>query len=86
MKKKITAICLVVALAATAIVGGTLAYFTDTTDEVRNEFTVGNVAIDLDEPNWEYEGDKANLVPGTQIAKDPTITVLDKSQDALFLF
>lgn len=82
MKKKITAICLVVALAATAIVGGTLAYFTDTTDEVRNEFTVGNVAIDLDEPNWEYEGDKANLVPGTQIAKDPTITVLDKSQDA----
>ena len=88
MKKKITAICLVVALAATAIVGGTLAYFTDTTEEVRNEFTVGNVAIDLDEPNWDYEGGSyedgtvANLVPGTQIDKDPTITVLDKSQDA----
>ena len=82
MKKKITAICLVVALAATAIVGGTLAYFTDTTEEVRNEFTVGNVDISLDEPNWEYEGDKANLVPGTQIAKDPTITVEDGSQDA----
>ena len=30
MKKKITAICLCVALLAIAIVGATLAYFTDT--------------------------------------------------------
>ena len=46
MKKKIMTISLVVALAAIAIVGGTLAYFTDT-DEETNTFAVGNVTIDL---------------------------------------
>lgn len=46
MKKKILAICLCVALAAVAIVGASLAYFTDTDKEV-NTFTVGNVKIDL---------------------------------------
>ena len=44
--KKILALCLVVALAATAIVGGTLAYFTDTKTET-NTFTVGGVKIEL---------------------------------------
>ena len=37
---------LVVALAATAVIGGTLAYFTDT-EEKTNTFTVGNVDITL---------------------------------------
>lgn len=46
MKKKIVALCLVVCLAAVAIIGGTLAYFTDT-DEETNTFTAGGVAIDL---------------------------------------
>jgi len=46
MKKKILALCLVVALAATAVIGGTLAYFTDT-DAETNVFVVGNVDIEL---------------------------------------
>lgn len=46
MKKKILSLCLVVALAATAIIGGTLAYFTDT-DNATNTFTTANVKIDL---------------------------------------
>ena len=46
MKKKIVALCLAVCLAAVAIIGGTLAYFTDT-DEATNTFTAGGVAIDL---------------------------------------
>lgn len=46
MKKKILALCLVVALAVTAVVGGTLAYFTDK-DAETNTFTVGGVKIDL---------------------------------------
>ena len=46
MKKKIFALCLVVALAATAVIGGTLAYFTDT-DAETNVFVVGNIDIDL---------------------------------------
>ena len=48
MKKKIVALSLVVCLLAIAIVGGTLAYFTDT-DEVTNTFTAGQVGIFLDE-------------------------------------
>ena len=46
MKKKITAMFLCVALLAIAIVGASLAYFTDT-DKATNTFTVGNVKIDL---------------------------------------
>ena len=46
MKKKLLALVLVVALAATAVIGGTLAYFTDT-DAKANVFTTGNVHIQL---------------------------------------
>lgn len=47
MKKKILALALVVALVA-VMVGGSLAYFTDT-DEVTNVFTIGSVKIQI----WE---------------------------------
>ena len=68
MKKKLTAIALVVALLAVAVIGGTLAYFTDT-DSAKNTFTVGNVKIDLIEQEKaeqglvNFEQDKL-LVPG----------------------
>ena len=69
MKKKITALFLCVALAAIAIVGASLAYFTDTDNET-NTFTVGGVKIDLIEQQSNedhtdfvpYEGDKV-LMP-----------------------
>lgn len=48
MKKKILALSLCVVMAAIAIVGGTLAYFTDT-DKATNTFTVGNIDINLTE-------------------------------------
>lgn len=54
MKKKIISLCLVVALAATAIIGGTLAYFTDT-KSAENTFTVGNVKIELLESSLHRE-------------------------------
>ncbi len=54
MKKKITAIFLCIALAATAIVGASLAYFTDT-KTATNTFTVGNVKIDLLESSLHRE-------------------------------
>lgn len=79
MKKKITAIALVVCLVAVAIVGGSLAYFTDE-EEATNTFTVGNVDITLTEPKWDVE--KATLIPGREIAKNPTITVTEDSQRA----
>ena len=55
MKKKLTAIFLCVALAAIAIVGESLAYFTDT-DSATNTFTVGNVKIDLIESRYHRQG------------------------------
>ena len=79
MKKKITAIALVVCLVAVAIVGGSLAYFTDT-DEETNTFPAGNVDITLREDKWVEE--KAVLVPTREIAKNPTITVEEDSQRA----
>lgn len=79
MRKKIVALSMAVLMLAVCVIGGTLAYFTDTTVAQVNEFTVGNVDINLTEPKWE--GD-ATLMPGKSYAKDPTITVGDKSQDA----
>ena len=55
MKKKITAIFLCVALLAIAIVGASLAYFTDT-KTATNTFTVGNVKIDLIESKFHRTG------------------------------
>lgn len=46
MKKKILALSMCIALAAIAIVGASLAYFTDT-KSATNTFTVGNVKINL---------------------------------------
>lgn len=79
MKKKLTAIFLCVALVAIAIVGASLAYFTDT-DEATNTFTVGNVSIDLIESRYHREGndnsgdtdipDPANIASGMTYVTD----------------
>lgn len=76
MKKKITAIFLCVALVAIAIVGASLAYFTDT-KTAENTFTMGDVKITLDETNVNGEGrtDKNtyNTYPGAVVKKDPIV-------------
>ncbi|MBS6396746.1 MAG: SipW-dependent-type signal peptide-containing protein [Clostridiales bacterium] len=74
MKKKLLAMCMVTALAATAIIGGTLAYFTDN-DVAENTFTVGNVEIDLTEPEWDDHGETeaVTVYPGESLDKDPTV-------------
>ena len=64
MKKKITAIFLCVALVAIAVVGASLAYFTDT-DNATNTFAVGNVEIKLIEQQRGENG----LVPFEQNKK-----------------
>ena len=71
MKKKITAIFLCVALVAIAVVGASLAYFTDT-KSATNTFTVGNVKIDLLESRYHREG---NDNSGDKSIPDPTHTV-----------
>lgn len=87
MKKKIIALCLVVALALTAVVSGSLAYFTDT-DKANNVFTVGKVDITLNEKNADGTDFTQNqkLYPGTKtqnnIAKIVTVTNNQGSEDA----
>lgn len=71
MKKKIVALALIVSLLAVAIVGGTLAYFTDS--EVKNNvFVIGNVDITLTETSWT--GDVEPAAPGILYAKNPVVT------------
>lgn len=75
MKKKVFAIVLCIAMLTIAIAGGTLAYFTDE-DAKTNTFTVGNVSIVLNEPNWDTTGaaEAQNVYPGEVLEKDPTVT------------
>lgn len=68
MKKKVAALCLCVALLAVAVVGASLAYFTDT-KSATNTFTVGNVKIDLIESKYHREG---NDNSGDLSIPDPT--------------
>ena len=70
MKKKLSAIFLCVALVAIAVVGASLAYFTDT-KSATNTFTVGNVKIDLIESRYHREG---NDNSGDTSIPDPTNT------------
>lgn len=51
MKKKLTLVVTCIVLVAAMVIGGTLAYFTDT-DSAKNTFTVGNVKIDLLESQY----------------------------------
>ena len=68
MRKKLLVLGLCVALAAIAIAGASLAYFTDT-KSATNTFTVGNVKIDLIESKFHREG---NDNSGDTSIPDPT--------------
>ena len=91
-KKSLTPI-FVLALALIVIIGGsiggTLAWLTDKTTEVTNTFTVGNIAIKLEE-SWNTDGSdndtladswSAKIIPGNSYEKDPKVTVLSGSED-----
>lgn len=67
-RKWIMVIALVMSMAMAT--GGTLAYLTDRDSEA-NVFTMGNVEIDLNE---EFDPENADLIPGVDIEKMPTIT------------
>lgn len=90
-KALLLSLCAVVLVTASVL--GTMAYLTDN-DQVVNTFTVGNVAIDLDEADVKLDGTyevdhdtrvKANdykLLPGHTYIKDPTVTVKANSEAA----
>lgn len=80
MKKKTLALVLALTLLVAGVVGGTLAWLTDQTAEVKNTFTVGDINIGLTETTADYK-----MVPGNTIAKDPTVTV-EANSEACWLF
>ncbi len=84
---------LVLALVLTlgCVVGGTIAWLTDKTAEVKNTFTVGDVAITLKETDLDDSQKKEGvsneykLIPGETYTKDPTVEVVAGSEDC-YLF
>lgn len=89
-KALILTLCAVLLVAASML--GTMAYLTST-DEVKNTFTVGSVAITLDETDvddstTDADRDRANsykLLPGHTYTKDPIVHVNSTSEDC-YLF
>lgn len=61
---------LAVVLVIGCVAGGTVAYLIDTTPQVTNTFTFGDINITLAESPAEYK-----IVPGVDIRKDPFVTV-----------
>lgn len=91
-KALLMSLCAVLLVAASVL--GTMAYLTDSKD-VKNTFTVGNVAIKLDEAKVDEMGNlvenqdgtladrvtqnEYKLLPNHTYVKDPTVTVLKPS-------
>lgn len=91
-KRKALLLTFCAVLLVVASVLGTIAYLTSR-DEVKNTFTVGQVAIKLDEAKVDPNGApvenadrvKANsykLLPGHTYTKDPMVTVLKGSESS----
>lgn len=81
MKKKLFISVVAVALVACFAIGGTLAWLADSTQTVTNTFTVGDIDITLEETT----GSEYKVTPGTDLEKDPKVTVLANSE-ACWLF
>lgn len=80
MNKKIASIVACLCLAASAVVGGTLAYFTDT-DTKTNTFTTGNVDIELVE---NFPNNK--LLPGENNALEKKVTVKNVGSEDAYMW
>lgn len=85
-KTKALALALCAVLLVVTTVFATMAYLTSTTKTVKNTFTVGKVALDLDEAKVNEYGveiagaervreNEYKLIPGKTYIKDPTIHV-----------
>ena len=72
MKRSVKILCAVLALvlALGCGVGGTLAFLAAKTNDVVNQFTFGDLSVKLEETTSKYQ-----IVPGTNIPKDPKASV-----------
>lgn len=91
-KRKALLLTFCAVLLVVASVLGTIAYLT-ANDTVANTFTVGQVAINLDEAKVNPDGtpvanadrvkeNRYKLLPGHTYTKDPTVTVLSGSESS----
>ena len=83
--KKILALCLVIALAVTAIGGATLAYFTET-EQQTNEFAIGNIDIDLWEDAAHKDGSGEVIVDENGAPKSATNLGKDTDENPGFKY
>ena len=81
MKKSRKTLALIAAclMLVVGVVGGTVAWLTATTGSVVNTFTCGDINITL----AETTGTSYKILPGNNIAKDPTVTVSANSEDCI---
>ncbi len=89
---KAVTMLLALVLVVGCVVGGTLAWLVDSTDEVKNVFTTADIDVTLTETfNTDTDGDnkndawKAQMIPGYSYAKDPEVKVSTDSVDC-YLF
>ena len=96
MRKRLITAIIALSLALCCLVGVTMAWLMDSTNEVTNTFTVGDVNIELIEHAYNEDDtdtitnvvsntNEYPLIPGTIYAKDPTVTVKANSEDC-YLF
>lgn len=94
--KKILAMCLAAVMLVAASVAGTLAYLKAETQTVTNTFTTTGIALTLDEAELDENGQPTQtrtengnnnyeMVPGSDITKDPIVTVKAGSE-ACYVF
>lgn len=89
---KVFAMMLSLVLVVGCVVGGTLAWLVDSTDEVKNVFTTADIDVTLTETfNTDTDGDgtndawKAQMIPGYSYTKNPKVEVSTDSVDC-YLF
>lgn len=78
MKKRVLSICLIAALAAVAVVGASLAYFTDTESKT-DSYQLGSVEITLDAS--ALDNSKVDKIQAAQVIMDTPITVKNVGQN-----
>jgi len=89
MKKKKTILAAAILLFM-FVIGGAIAYFTDT-EQRTNTFTIGSVDITLTEDGWDALADTndndipdaaEDMMPGESVTKDPLINNVSTKNDA----
>ena len=74
---KLLVVMLSLVLVIGCVVGGTLAWLTATSSEVKNTFTTSDIGVTLEETKTDFQ-----MVPGHTITKDPKASVTAGSEEA----